>query len=143
MADAVLPDPSSSFGRRVGRRLHEERVIWLTTVAADGTPQPNPVWFLWRDDGFLIYNRPDARRLQHVSSRPQVSLHFDGNGQGGDIVVFGGRAEVLGDEPLPSQSKGYLEKYRDAMLRVSGDLEAFAHHYPVALLVRPLKVRGF
>ena len=44
-------DTSSSFGRRVVERLENEHVVWLTTVAADGTPQPSPVWFLW--DGQL------------------------------------------------------------------------------------------
>jgi PPOX class probable F420-dependent enzyme len=143
MAEAVLPDAASSFGERVRRRLREERVIWLTTVGADGTPQPNPVWFLWGDESFLVYNRPDARRLQHVRSRPHVSLHFDGNRQGGDIVVFTGRAQVLEGRPPPDQVPEYVAKYRDAMLRVSGDLDAFAAQYPVPLLVRVRRVRGF
>jgi predicted pyridoxine 5'-phosphate oxidase superfamily flavin-nucleotide-binding protein len=30
--------------------LHEAHVIWLTTVDADGTPHPNPVWILWDGD---------------------------------------------------------------------------------------------
>jgi hypothetical protein len=37
---------------RVAQRLREDAVIWLTTVAANGTPQPNPVWFLW--DGHSV-----------------------------------------------------------------------------------------
>jgi hypothetical protein len=40
---SVLPDPATPFGERVARRLREEAVIWLTTMGADGTPQPNPV----------------------------------------------------------------------------------------------------
>jgi hypothetical protein len=44
--DAVLPDPATPFGARVARRLRDETVIWLTAVAADGTPQPNPVRLL-------------------------------------------------------------------------------------------------
>ena len=42
MANQVLPDPSTTFGKRVRERLAEEIVVWLTTVGADGTPQPNP-----------------------------------------------------------------------------------------------------
>jgi len=43
MAESTLPDPSTAFGERVRRLLRDERVIWITTVGKDGTPQPNPV----------------------------------------------------------------------------------------------------
>lgn len=85
----VLPDESSTFGQRVRARLRDESLIWLTTTGADGTPQPNPVWFLWDGaDTLIVYNRADARRHEHVAVRPRVSLNLDGNGQGGDIVVL-------------------------------------------------------
>jgi hypothetical protein len=40
MIDTAIP-----FGARVARRLQEERIIWLTTVRSNGTPQRSPVWF--------------------------------------------------------------------------------------------------
>ncbi len=46
--------PSTPFGARVAQRLREEHLIWLTTVGADGTPQPNPVWFLWDGASVLV-----------------------------------------------------------------------------------------
>jgi hypothetical protein len=42
---SVLPDPATTFGKRVRRRLRDEPVSWFTTVGADGTPQPNPEAF--------------------------------------------------------------------------------------------------
>ena len=73
--------------------MHEEQAIWITTVSKDGTPQPNPVGFLFQEDkSILIYNMVDANRLNHVVERPQVALHFDSDGTGGDIVVFTGTA---------------------------------------------------
>src|SRR3954454_1502344 len=108
--------PDGPFGERVARRLTEERVAWLSTVAADGTPQPNPVWFLWDGaDSVLVYNRPDARRLRHLASRPNVSLNFDGDGGGGDIVVLAGTAQLDRTAPAPDRNDAYLAKYRDAM----------------------------
>ena len=142
MTDA-LPDAATEFGNRVRRRLREEVVVWLTSVGADGSPQPNPVWFVWDDDGFLIYNRPDAYRLQHVRRRPRVSLHFDGTGHGGDIVVFTGQAEIVEGEPPPHARADYVAKYSERMRRVSGSQEEFSRQYPVALRVCQLKVRGF
>ena len=44
---SVLPDPESDVGARVRERLGTEEVIWLTIVSPSGTPQPNPVWFVF------------------------------------------------------------------------------------------------
>jgi PPOX class probable F420-dependent enzyme len=139
----VLPDPATDFGKRVRRRLSDEQVMWFTTVGGDGTPQSNPVWFLWEDTSVLVYNRSDAKRLTHIPSRPQVCLHFDGDGHGGDIVVLTGRAGVLAGHPLPHQLPGYLDKYRESMTRVSGSPEAFSQAYPVPVRVEVVRVRGF
>ena len=85
-------DTTTPFGERAERRLRDDKVAWLTTTSGDGTPQPVPVWFLWDGgDSFLIYSRPGTAKLRNIGERPRVSLHLDGNGQGGDIVV------VLGD----------------------------------------------
>jgi PPOX class probable F420-dependent enzyme len=144
MTVGVLPDADTAFGRRVRTRLNDERVVWLTTVGADGTPQPNPVWFLWREpDRVLIYNRADAHRLAHLAARPRVALHFDGNGQGGDVVVLTGVARPLPSAPAPDEDEQYLAKYRDAMTRVAGSPMEFSGQYPLAVEVRLDRVRGF
>ena len=143
MTDHLLPDPATGFGERVRQRLRDEQVAWFTTVGADGTPQPNPVWFLWDEPGLLVYNRPDANRLTHLRARPRVSLHLDGDGHGGNIVVLTGHAQVLDGYRLPHELPGYLEKYREAMIRVSGSPEAFSQAYPVPVRVEVTRVRGF
>jgi PPOX class probable F420-dependent enzyme len=139
----VLPDPSTPFGARVARRLRGERTIWLTTVDADSTPQPNPVWFVWDGDTFLIYNLANARRLEHIQRHPQVALHFNTNAQGDDVVVITGEARLAPQEPLADQVPAYVAKYGKAMAGVSGSAAAFAAQYPVAVRIRPTKVRGF
>jgi hypothetical protein len=70
-----------------------------------------------------------------------VSLNFDGNGRGGDIVVLTGDAEVLKDFPLAHEYPPYAEKYAAEMQRVSGSEEDFARRYPVAMRVRITRVR--
>jgi PPOX class probable F420-dependent enzyme len=136
--------PAGPFGERVQRRLREERVIWLTTVGADGTPQPNPVWFLWEEPAtLLVYNRRDAHRLHHIAERPRVALHFDGDGKGSDIVVLAGTARVVDSRPLPHNHSGYLGKYESAMRRVGGSPAEFAAQYPVGVEIAIERVRGF
>jgi PPOX class probable F420-dependent enzyme len=143
MSNDVLPDPDSPFGRRVRERLAAERVIWFTTIGSDGTPQPNPVWFVWDDDGFLIYNRTDARRLAHVRDQPRVSLHFNSDRQGSDIVVFRGRARRPETQPPPHEVPAYTGKYGPAMSGISGSVEAFSETYAVPLRIDVTGVRGF
>jgi PPOX class probable F420-dependent enzyme len=139
----VLPDPATDYGARVARRLREEQIIWLTTVAVDGTPQPNPVWFLWDGASALIYNLNRARRIEHLRRSPRVALHFDGDGKGGDIVVLSGEARFSSQEPPADQVPAYVEKYREEIARLFGTPANFAAKYSVAMRITPEKVRGF
>src|SRR3954451_12221385 len=103
--------PDGSFGERVTRRLTEETVAWLTTVGGDGTPQPNPVWFLWDGaDELLVYSRRDAKRLGHLPARPEVALHLDGDGRGGNIVLLAGVARPDADVPAAHENPDYVAK---------------------------------
>ena len=139
-----LPAGDSDFGRRVRERLREEQVVWLTTTQADGTPQPNPVWFVWEDpDTVIVYNKPDAKRLLHVQTRPRVSLHFNSDAGGDDVAVLVGTA--VRDDGLqpPHEHPLYREKYADGMARVSGSAEQFTVEWGVPLLIRIDRVRGY
>ncbi len=139
-----LPDPSTPFGERVARRLRNERIIWLTTVDAKGTPQPAPVWFLWDEatSTILIYSRTDAKRQIHIQQNPRVALNFDGNGSGGDIIVLIGRAQLSSDDPPADQLPAYVEKYRNFMARSFSTPAQFAAIYSVALRIHPSAIRG-
>lgn len=141
---SALPNPATPFGRRVRKHLQDDRVIWFTTVGRDGTPQPNPVWFVWNgDDAIVTYNLSDAHRVAHVAERPQVSLHFNSDPAADEVVIARGVAGRADDVPPPDRSPEYLAKYRDAMVALSGDVQTFAVTYPVAVRVRITRVRGY
>jgi PPOX class probable F420-dependent enzyme len=137
--------PNSDFGNRVRTRLREESLIWFTTVGADGTPQPNPVWFLWEEDTstVLIYNATNAARLEHVAVRPRIALNFHANAGGGDVVVLTGVAEQALDAPPVDRHDAYLAKYAEGIKNLGSDAEKFARDYSVPLRIRITKVRGF
>jgi PPOX class probable F420-dependent enzyme len=137
-----MPGADSDLGRRLRRRLEEDRVVWLTSVASDGTPQPNPVWFIVEGDELLVWNRPDARRLAHVRRRPRVALNFNSSPAGGDILVITGDARRVDAASLPHEVSAYVEKYGEAMRRISKSLEGFSKEYPVLLRIRPDRVRS-
>ncbi|MEO7000933.1 MAG: TIGR03667 family PPOX class F420-dependent oxidoreductase [Ktedonobacterales bacterium] len=140
----VLPDPSTLFGERVAQRLREEPILWLTTIGADGTPQPNPIWFLWvGGDSIMMYSKADAYRLAHIKRNPKVALHFNADSSGNDIIVFTGEAHISPDEPSPDKVAAYTEKYRDSIAGSFQTPENFARLYPTPVRITLTKVRGF
>lgn len=135
-------DTNTEFGQRVARRLEEERIIWLTTVDSHSRPQPRPVWFLWNGETFLIYSQPDAHKLDHIRRNPNVALNFDGDGQGGDIIVFLGEARILESESRADAVPEYIEKYQAGLERLDTTPAQFAESYSVAMRVTPTNLRG-
>ncbi|MBX3082468.1 MAG: TIGR03667 family PPOX class F420-dependent oxidoreductase [Anaerolineae bacterium] len=136
-----MVDFSDELGKHAAERVSEEYVIWFTTTSADGTPQPRPVWFVWDNDGFLIYSQPSAAKLRHIARNPKVALHFD-SGDGEDVVVFLGEASVDPSAPLPNAHQGYLTKYREGIHDIDMTEASYAASFSVAIRVRPTKLRG-
>lgn len=136
-------DLSTTFGTRVAQRLHDEEIIWLTTVGADGTPQPSPVWFLWDGQTVLIYSRPSAPKLKNIARNPRVALSLNSDPLGIDVVVLTGAAQLDQAAPPCNAIPEYLAKYSAGIERINLTPETFAAAYSVAMRVTPTKLRGF
>ena len=95
-------DTTTEAGKRAEVRLREE-ISWMTTVRSDGQPQTVPVWFLWDDEGFLIYSQPNRQKLKNISQNPHVGLNLNSNDQGGDVVRLEGTARIADDAPPASE----------------------------------------
>ena len=130
-------DTTTEVGKRAESRLKEEEIAWMTTVRSDGQPQTVPVWFLWDDDGFLIYSQPNRQKLKNISRNPRVGLNLNTNEQGNDVVRLEGTASIDEDTPLSSEIAPYVEKYRESIARIGYDVEGFARAYSVAVRVTP------
>jgi PPOX class probable F420-dependent enzyme len=135
-------DLSSDFGARAARHLREETVVWLTTVTPKGAPLPSPVWFWWDGaESVLMYSMPSAR-ITNLKDNPRVTLNFDGDGQGGDIVVFSGTATVDRQLPRADANKSYLSKYSQGITRIGSTPEAFAQRYSEPVRITLTRLRG-
>lgn len=138
-------DETTPFGKRVAERLCTESIAWLTTVGVDGTPQPNPVWFLW-DGGreVVVYNAVGANRMRHIRRRPAVSLHLNADAHGDDIAVLRGHAAEAPDLPSSVDNPDYQAKY-GASINAGpwGNPEAFDREYPHKLRITIEGVRGW
>lgn len=135
-------DTSTDFGKRVQRRLREEEIIWLTTVGADGTPQPSPVWFLWDGESVLIFSKPETPKVRNIRHNANVSLHLDSDGRGGDIIVLTGTATV---EPHPDGAPAplaYRQKYAQGIKNIGMTEETMLRAYSTAIHILPTHLRG-
>lgn len=141
----VLPDATTPFGESVARHLRDDIVIWLTTVGADGTPQPNPVWFVWDGATILIYSHKRAKRNDHIRARPHVALNFDSDREGDGAVIITGTAMFDESAPPAHEMPAYVAKYaqRAADLYPDQPPESFSRDYSIAIRITPQRVRGF
>lgn len=109
--------------------------------ARTGSRGPS-VWFLWDgEDSFLVYSRPGTPKLRNIVLNPRVALHLDGDGLGGDIVVFLGEARVS-DDPPADQVPEYVAKYTWGFERNRWTAEEFARLYAVPIRIRGLRLHG-
>jgi PPOX class probable F420-dependent enzyme len=135
-------DTSTEFGARVARRLAEEELIWLTTTAKDGTPQPSLVWFLWETGTLLIFSRPDTPKLRNIARNPRVALNFNSAADGGDMIVMTGSATTL-ESPAAASVATYLQKYARGIAALGSEPDTFLQEYRQAIRVVPDRLRGF
>jgi PPOX class probable F420-dependent enzyme len=135
-------DTATEFGARVARHLEDDRVVWLTTVGPDQTPQPSPVWFLWDGDSVLIYSQPGTPKLRNIGADPRVSLNFNCDAYGGDVIILTGSATADGSAPPASAVPAYIEKYTEGMQSISMTPDGFAQAYSVPIRVTLTSLRG-
>ncbi|MBP1692256.1 MAG: hypothetical protein H6Q37_139 [Chloroflexi bacterium] len=136
-------DFTTEFGQRVLQRLQAEQCIWLTTVSPDGTPQPNPVWFLWEDETILIYTQPGSVKVRNIRQNPHVALNFNSTFDGSDVAVIAGVVEIDDDAPRARDNAPYLEKYASGIVDIQMNPESMSAEYSLALRIQPQKLRGF
>jgi PPOX class probable F420-dependent enzyme len=134
-------DLTTKLGAQAAKRLQEDYVIWLTTVSQDGTPQPNPVWFYWDGKSLLMYSQPAAHKVRNITRNPRVSVNFQANNEGGDVIVLTGNASI--DKKPPPHDSRYIEKYREHIPKIGLTPESLAASYSVLIRVSPSKLRGF
>ncbi len=136
-------DFTSSIGQRIQLRLEEEETIWLTTVDAQNTPQPRPVWFQWDGETAMIFSQVGAAKVRHIARNPRVALNFNTDEDGGDVGVLIGEARLLEGTPPPVRLEAYMQKYAVGIQDLGLTPESMRADYSVVILVTPTALRGF
>ena len=124
------------------KRLADDHVVWLTTVSDSGAPTPNPVWCAADGDDVVIFTTGDSVRVHNIEQRPLVSLNFNSDALGGDVLVIAGTATLVRGA-RPSTLDAYREKYETPMRDLHQmSLDDFDATFDVEIRVRPERVRG-
>lgn len=139
----MVIDTSTDFGKRVEHRLQHDDLLWLTTVSSNSTPQPSLIWFYWDGETILIYSQPNAPKLRNIAAHPVVSLNFQANDEGEDVVILTGEAVVDPSAPPSNLHAEYRQKYARGTVQIGMTPQSLAAEFSVALRVTPTKVRGF
>ena len=103
---------------QIAKRLETEQIIWLTTTKADGTPLPNPVWFIWTGDHFLVFTESKSVKWKNMASNAKVSLNMNSDPDGGDVAIFQAEAALNGPPPSADELNAYERKYREGMASI-------------------------
>ncbi len=139
-----MAEDISKLERKAGRIIKREYVAWLTTVGPDLKPQPRPVWFIWDKGSFLIFSRPNAHKVNHLTRHPAVSLHFNTDESGDqDVIVYIGTAQIDSGALPAHKVPAYLKKYRDGIKQLGMTPEQFSKDYSTAIRVKPVSLRGW
>ncbi len=118
--------------------LEHAEYVWLTTVRADGMPQPTPVWFLIDGDEIVIFSMPQAQKLRNLRANPRVALSFTGREHAEEFVVIQGTAVLDEAPPYPP---AYLAKYAEPMREINYTPEGMMAEYTVRIRVTALHER--
>ena len=122
-------------------RVANDHVAWLTSVTDASAPAPNPVWIVPDSGDVLVFSAPGSRKVHNIEQRPQVSVHFNSDALGSDIVILNGDATLEHKSP-PSAHPAFVAKYGDAVTDELGTtMDEIDATYDTCIRIRPTTVR--
>src|SRR5215212_12070578 len=124
---------------RIDRMLRQEPVVWVSTVAADGTPHLVPIWFSWDGESVLIASKPHAKKIANLRTNPRVMLALGEPDDDFDVGLVEGIAEVVDAPAAEVLPADHLAKYRDDMAAIGLSRGEYLETYSLVVRVRPTR----
>lgn len=97
--------------------LDEERVARLATVDARGWPAVVPVWFVWHDGDFWVWNLDRAKRTRRLEAGTRVALVVDAGVEYQELRGVHAQVDyefVDNDRRPPEVARAFARKYMGA-----------------------------
>ena len=141
---SVAISAAGEFGEKVRERLATQTLAWFTTVASDGTPQPNPVWFIDDGDDIVIFSRPGQAKLANIRRNPPVSLNLEATADEEHVTIFTGTANIVDRDSIdPALLDRYAARYAKGMIGIKMTRDEYEAAYTEIIRFTPTKVRGW
>jgi PPOX class probable F420-dependent enzyme len=107
--DAVTPIPVDDDvvrGLLAGANLAR-----LAYVTPDGRPKVVPIWFAFRDGGFVMVTGPKADKVRAIEANPAVALTIDSSTPPYHVLLVDGDAKVETTEGMASEYPEIVRRY--------------------------------
>ena len=94
--------------------LAAERVMRLATVDDDGWPAVVPVWFVWHERAFWVWNLTRAKRTARLEAGTRAAFVVDGGDDYVELRGVSGRLDYafVDDEEVPlTVRSAFARKY--------------------------------
>ena len=134
---ASMATPQASD--HVARHLDREKVVWLGTTGARGEPHLVPIWFLWDGAAFLVFSKPDARKVRNLRANPDVMLALGDAAADFDVQLVHARAELLDTPTAEILPRAMLAKYRRQMRSLGLGADEYARTYSQPIRIMPTR----
>jgi hypothetical protein len=94
--------------------LAVERVLRLATVDEDGWPAVVPVWFVWHEGAFWVWNLTRAKRTARLRAGARCAFVVDGGEAYAELRGASGRLDqaFVAEEDVPQAVRvGFSQRY--------------------------------
>lgn len=126
---------------RLDRFLHEEPVIWLSTVRPDGTPHLVPTWFAWDGVVITIRSKPGAQKVRNLRANASAMLALGDAEADFDVGLVEARAELVDD--TARLTPAFVAKYGQRIAALGLTPERFAATYSQVIRLTPTRALGW
>ncbi|HEX3327204.1 MAG TPA: PPOX class F420-dependent oxidoreductase [Actinomycetota bacterium] len=100
-------EPIESLPDEYAAILHKNAYAHIATVAADGSPQSNPVWFEWDGSRLLFSTIKSRAKYKNLKARPAVAVSILDPDEPYLCLELRGVAEIDED---PVRGKAFINK---------------------------------
>ena len=118
--------------------LDRQTNLVLATVRKDGSPQLSPLWYLWKDGGFVVSTITRTAKWWNLKRDRRCSVCVDEPSTGRMVLGYG--VAELDDEDVWDRTWELVAKYRDPD-DVQGHMDRiFTAQHRVLITVRPERI---
>ncbi|MGZ8515686.1 MAG: pyridoxamine 5'-phosphate oxidase family protein [Candidatus Limnocylindrales bacterium] len=132
-------DVAPAVANRIDRLLHQEPVVWLSSVRPDGRPHLVPIWFSWDGREILIASKPNAQKIRNLRANPGVMLALGETEEDFDVGLLEGRAELLDAPSAAILPASHCTKYERQMAAIGLSKDEFLATYSQVIRIVPTR----